>query len=313
MAKIAEESMGPGDLAPESKTKEVSEAPAFKFDVDSILAIVKLPLTQAIAIITGAVVFGFWRYFQNVFATWTDPDSIYQHGPLIPFAIAYIIWANWDKLSEIPVKPSWLGLPVLLGALYANFLMLQSGALGSLMTFFCLVTVASIIVFLLGFRWMLVSIPLMAFASLGLPGWATIVDERTYGAQILSTEGAFHLLNLAGFDPFRRAPTVIDLNNFTLNIAAACSGMKLTLAMAASVFFIMMIARLKWWANLTLAALAIPLSIAINALRIALIGVVGDTRGHDAGMWMHDYGSYGTLVLAFYLMYLAAKGLGWKV
>ncbi len=297
------------------KLTDTGPAPAAEggFSVDKALEILKMPVTQAILLLTGAVVFAFWPLFQLIWLQWTNPDTLYQHGPLIPFAIAYIVWANWDRLQHIPIKGSWFAIAPMLAIMYLTIIGSNSGVFGSVMTMLMLAMTGCVIWLVMGFRWVLVSIPLMIFATLGLPVWTSFVDNNTNGAQILSTEGAYHILNVAGFDPFRRAPTIIDLNNFTLNVAAACSGMKLTLAMASSVMFIIMIARLKWWGNLTLIALAIPLSIAINALRIALIGVVGNQGGHDAGMWMHDYGSYGTLVLAFYLLYIAAKGLGWKV
>jgi exosortase/archaeosortase family protein len=140
-----------------------------------------------------------------------------------------------------------------------------------------------------------------------------LIDDNTSNAQILSTKGAYYLLDIAGFQPHMQQSFLIFLDNYQLNVGVACSGMKLTLALIATVIFILLVAKLKWWANLILVAVAIPLALAINSLRIALIGILGETIGPDAGTWMHDYGSYGTLLLAFWLLYILAKKLGWKV
>jgi exosortase len=166
---------------------------------------------------------------------------------------------------------------------------------------------------LYGFRRFFAMLPALGYIVMGLPIWNRLIDDNTNQLQIWSTTGAYGLLKVTGFNPLRMAPTEIQLDNMPLSIAAACSGMKLTLAMIASIVFIMLIARLKWWGNLIMIAIAFPLALAINSLRIALIGMFGETMGKDAGFWMHDYGSYGTLILAFWIVYVVAKKLGWNV
>ncbi len=91
-----------------------------------------------------------------------------------------------------------------------------------------------------------------------------------------------------------------------------CSGLKLLVALTAFTAFFMMIARLKWWGNAALALLVFPLALFMNGLRIALVGMVGDQMGHDAGIAFHDWSGYLVLVLCFYLLFKAARGLGWK-
>ncbi len=55
-----------------------------------------------------------------------------------------------------------------------------------------------------------------------------------------------------------------------------------------------------------------PLALLINGLRIALIGVVGNQWGPEAGHKFHDYSGYITLVLCFFVLFKIARGLGWK-
>jgi exosortase/archaeosortase family protein len=91
-----------------------------------------------------------------------------------------------------------------------------------------------------------------------------------------------------------------------------CSGLKLLLALTAFTIFFVLIARLKWWANLLALGMIPVLAILINGLRIALIGVVGDTWGQDAGMTFHDYSGYITLIICFMILFKIFRWMGWK-
>jgi exosortase/archaeosortase family protein len=65
-------------------------------------------------------------------------------------------------------------------------------------------------------------------------------------------------------------------------------------------------------ANLIFAASILPLALFINGLRIALIGVVGNAWGPEAGAQFHDYSGYITLILCFFILFKGARLLGWK-
>jgi exosortase/archaeosortase family protein len=121
------------------------------------------------------------------------------------------------------------------------------------------------------------------------------------------------MLNLTGFQPYQDSTTTtIYLSNFVLDVGVPCSGLKLIVAVTAFTVFFVLIGGLRWWANLSMFALIVPLCLFVNGLRIALIGVVGDFYGHDAGMSFHDYSGYITLIVCFVILFKIARGLGWK-
>lgn len=243
---------------------------------------------------------------------WIEPDSYYQHAPLIPLASAYLLYHNREKIQKAPIKPSLWPLPILIGICSLQIVAMWTFFIAPQTPLF-LAGLATLALMFYGVKRTWHMLPAIGFLVLGLPIWNRIIDENTVDLQIWSTKGAYKMLDFIGMDPYLQSKTVIMLPNFELNIAAACSGMKLTLALLASISFIVLIARLKWWGNLILIAMMLPLAVIINSLRIALIGIVGDKMGHDAGFMMHDYGSYGTLILAFWLLYVTARKLGWKV
>ncbi len=64
--------------------------------------------------------------------------------------------------------------------------------------------------------------------------------------------------------------------------------------------------------DLILVAVAVPLCMILNTLRITLIGLVGNQYGSDAGHQFHDYSGYISLVICFVVLMKITKMLGWK-
>jgi exosortase len=145
-----------------------------------------------------------------------------------------------------------------------------------------------------------------------MPIWATAIDTYTNPLQIMSTKVAFQILAAGQMQPYMIDSTSIALSRYNMQVAVACSGLKTTLALLAFTAMFVMIARLKWGANLFLVLAIIPFSVLINGLRIAMIGIVGNTWGEEAGHQFHDYSGYIALVVCFYVLSKLARFLGWK-
>lgn len=247
----------------------------------------------------------------KLYDLWMQDDGYYSHGFLIPFISGYVVYRWWPWLKEIPVKPFYFAAVPLIGLLYVT-------RIASLSVIDGLMAVALMGILLLGVwfvaggRWMLALAAPILYLGFALPLWTTLINDYTNPLQIVSTGVSFELLNISGFKPLMVEPTVIYLNNFQLNVEVPCSGLKLVVALTAFTFFFVLIAKLKPWANFFMVALILPLAIFINGLRIALIGVVGDTYGHDAGIQFHDYSGYVTLLVCFVILFKIAKVLGWK-
>lgn len=150
------------------------------------------------------------------------------------------------------------------------------------------------------------------YLSFALPVWSTFINTYTNPLQQISTQVSYQLLKLFGLTPWQGDSTTILLDNFTLDVGVPCSGLKLVLALSAFAVFFMLIAKLRLWANIAFAAFVLPLTLFINGLRIALIGVVGNAYGAEAGNQFHDYSGYITLVLCFFILFKVARLLGWK-
>ncbi len=285
------------------------------FDLGAVMAQVgalfRKPVFLATFIGVLAIVFCFGPLIPELRKRWLDMDSYYAHGLLIPLCAIYLIWERWEKIKALPVKPFLFALVPLALVLYVS-LSAARAIMPMALSVLLITALLLSVLFVAGWRWMVATSPGILFLSLGMPIFDRVIDSTTMPLQIHSTTIAYYGLKVAGLDPYREDPTIILLDNFQLYVAAACSGLKTTIAVSAAVIFFMLIARLRWWANLILAVVAIPLSVLINGIRIFLIGVVGNTWGSDAGMKFHDYSGYIALALCFVILGWITKKLGYK-
>ncbi len=287
----------------------------------------------ALLILLGVAV-AYWSFWPALYDLFQSPDGYYSHGFLVPLIAAFIVYRCWPllkagdwlwflggfakrlyeknpKLQGLKAKPFWpalLLLPAVLLFNYASTLLKIEGFQSVGLLALLLVGIW----FVAGGRWMVaLSLPVL-YLAFALPLWTTFINNTTNPLQVASTTVAYHVLRLLGFDPYQSDPTIIQLNHFTLDVGVPCSGLKLLLALTAFTVFFILIARLNWVGNLVMAALIVPLSLLINGLRVALIGMVGDHYGPQAGHAFHDYSGYITLIICFFVVFKIARLLGWK-
>lgn len=242
---------------------------------------------------------------------WEGEDGYYSHGFIVPLMSVYIVYRSWPRIRDLPVKPGYVAIPLLLLTIYAMYPATYSKIEG-LMSVGLLAVLLFAVWIVAGIRWTLALAPAILYLGFALPLWHTIINNSTNPLQVISTKVAYYLLKTMGFYVYQSDPTVVYMNSFQLNVDVPCSGLKLLLALSAFTVFFVLIARLKWTANLFMLAMIPFLAILINGLRIALIGVVGETQGREAGIAFHDYSGYVTLIICFVVLFKIARILGWK-
>lgn len=241
---------------------------------------------------------------------WKD-DDYYSHGFLVPLLVAWQFKVRKPDFAKYPIKNGTLAAIFLL-PLSLLQLVAYSGEFWVLHSISFVAASILTVWIIFGFRWALISSLPLGFLLFAFPVWSSFIDNYTNPLQILSTAVAERLLALFGFNPMKLSPTEIQLNNFALNVEVPCSGLKLLVAVACFTTHFVLIARNTMSFNVLMFILVLPLCLFINGLRIALIGVVGDMYGSEAGMKFHDYSGYITLLVCFYILFKFARLFGWK-
>lgn len=264
-----------------------------------------------IGFVAAALIASFWPLMIKLNGLWFGPDTYYAHGAVVPICAGLIVWDRWPKLKTINASGVWWLAAPLLFLGWVQFVA-AGNSTRMLMSVLLLAVLLVGTAFVFGWKAMRITSPAVLYLAFGLPFWDGLIDRYTQPLQGISTSIAYRMLVLLGQHPYRQDTTLIQLDRFTLDIGVPCSGLKLVLAVAAIVTFFICVAHLRWYKNIILAVIALPLSFLVNGLRICMIGIVGNQFGPDAGHTFHDYSGYISLAVCFVVLMQITKWLGWK-
>ena len=239
---------------------------------------------------------------------YTQPESYYRHGPLIPFLAGFMLWTLRDRLRATPLKPFPPALAVLVPALvlYVVSVKTEMRAISSL-TF--MLVLWSGVWLALGNAFLKAAWFPLAFLALMMPLPGPVLNDATLHLQMASTVLAAKLLSAVGFTNVLDG-NYIRLDDFTMFVDVPCSGFKTLLALMTFNAFLSFCLDGPAWKRVLLFAICAPLALVINGVRIALIGVVGECLGSGAAHVFHDYSGLITLTLGFFALFSLAKALG---
>ena len=212
----------------------------------------------------------FWPTFAELLPVWLD-DPSYSHGPIIlPGAIALAIWARWSDV--IPRQGNLtLGLLYLLvgslvhfGALIFGWLLLDFAAMAFVLRGLAVVVGGR------DWAWRLSFPILLLFFMFPLPeGWTARIAVWLQDIVSRASAGVFELF----FVCMRKGNSLhIAGVSEPLFVAEECSGLRQIVAFVAMGAVAGELIEAKRWARIFLLAVAIPVAILANVIRVLLMG-----------------------------------------
>lgn len=234
----------------------------------------------------GAAVF-FREGLDALLAAWQLPE--YSHGPLIP-VLSGLLFLR--QLRSYPVDPGpkrqrWIGVLVILGALLL-------GSLGKLANLADLVAYATILwiggLVLVGFGWETGRHfwPPVLHLVYMLPLPDTIYYKMTTWLQFVSSELGVWFLRLLAVPVFLDG-NIIDLGVTRLHVAEACSGLRYLFPILSFSYIFAVLYRGPVWHKAVLLVSAAPITVLMNAVRIAIAGTIVNTWGLD---WVEGFSHF---------------------
>lgn len=266
------------------------------------------------SVIVALILWLFWHFFVAQFRQAVEHQADWGHTLVIPFIAGYLVYFNRERLLAKPFKTRWIGLvPIVLGAAWYMFCWLGPTAVvhhnlqGAGLT----LTLFGIALLFCGFRAMLyLSIPLLYLAVFGQTVSEKLMILVTYPMQDITARGSHIFLNLIAIDTDRSGNILYIWSNgesTPLNIAEACSGMRMLMAFMALGVAMAFTGLRHIWQQIVLVALGIPTAIFVNILRVATLAVLSMYNTDFTAGEFHTFIGLLWLVPAF-LIYL---GLMW--
>ncbi len=239
---------------------------------------------------------------------YAQAESDYAYGFIVPFLVGLMLWHRRRELAAVGAKPSPIALALLLPAL-GMLVLSEKREYATPASVSLLGVIWGSVWLMLGTRWVRAAAFPLAFLVWMAPLPGPIIHDSTYGMQQLSTVLANDTLHLLTF-PTTLSGNIITMDTFVLFVDVPCSGMKLLLTM------LMFGSAFAWltdgpgWKRAALFGLTLPLSIAVNTLRITVLGVLGESFGASVEHTFHDTSGLMTVAVGFVVLFWIARRIG---
>ena len=249
----------------------------------------------------------FWIGFAMLGAAWITPE--YSHGPLIPLISLYLFLRERRSTPRIDTpKRTKPGIALLGGALvlgiFGNLV-----AIPDIVAYALIVWTGGLMLICMGWEagkhhWKPV---LHLIFMLPLPQF--LYWQLTIQLQLISSQLGVYFIKLAGIPVFLEG-NLIDLGVYQLQVAEACSGLRYLFPILSFSYLMAILYRGPFWHKAVLFALAVPLTIVMNSIRIGMIGVLVNAYGisHAEG-FLHFFEGWVIFGTCIGLLFLTALGL----
>ena len=259
------------------------------------------------AIAAVAAILPFAHVLGDLYNIWNLKPE-YSHGVIIPVLSAFLIWRQREELRSLPFTGSWSGLWLIALGLVLRFI----GASTTMHTFehyAFLLVLYGVVLSLTGpviFRRLWVPLLMLVFA-VPLPSFFN--NSLSLHLQLLSSELGVWVIRTAGISVLLEG-NIIDLGNYQLEVAEACSGLRYLLPLMTLSFIVAYLFRGPMWKRTIIFLSSIPITVIMNSLRIGFIGITVEHWGSGmAEGALHDFEGWLVFMFSTAAVVLTAFGL----
>ena len=270
--------------------------------------VVKATGALLLVVVTAALVA---PAFIHAYQVWSTTEE-FSFGFLIPPTSAGLIVWRWRAIRRSCGHGANTGLLIALPSLFVYLVAhrIELHALGGLMVPPLLI---GAVVYLVG--WSTgreVAFPL-AFLGFGLGVFRGLLDSVGFALQQVTAYGASLLAHGVGV-PVIRDGLILSSDKFAFVVAEPCSGMSSLVSLLALAALWTHVAKGRVSARLLVIASILPLVVAANSTRVALVLVVASWLGQDAALgFFHSLSSLVLFGMALIGLTLVSRIVGCKV
>ncbi|MGF1502520.1 MAG: VPLPA-CTERM-specific exosortase XrtD [Paracoccaceae bacterium] len=253
--------------------------------------------------VSGGVFFAFG--LAAVVEAWARPE--YGHGPVIPLLSAYMFLRELKQVppSARPVTDRWPGLLVIVAALLIA-LVGHVATIADLVAYGFILWLFGTLLVLFGARrgWYFWPSVLHLVFMLPLPQF--VYWPVSLWLQGVSSELGVSMIQAVGV-PVILEGNIIDLGIYELQVEEACSGLRYLFPVMSFSYVFSVLYTGPVWHKAVLLLAAAPLTVLMNAFRIAVIGVLVDNFGTEhAEGFLHAFEGWVIFVACITLLFLLA-------
>lgn len=205
----------------------------------------------------------------------------WSHALVVPAISAYFIYKNRDRLATVPSRVYWPGLALLFLGLFSFAWWIYPGRNDMFQGYSMILGLFGLVLFLQGpARMRVLWFPIL-YLALGVKISDRLWEQIAWRLQLIAANAATIVMQVLGYDASVEGST-IKLTfmrdgrwvSEALNVAEACSGLRMLMAFVALGAAIAYLVDRPWWHRLVMLVLTVPIAVAINVGRVSTLGVL---------------------------------------
>ena len=244
---------------------------------------------------------------RGLWTIWTTNDN-YSHGPIVPLVSAALVFARRRRLAALPVRGSWLGVPVLALGCALQVAGIRSDVF-TLQGWSLVVVLFGLSLALLGRAWTRALAFPLGFLVFMLTFPPVVVNQLSFALKEVTVRFAQRIAESLGASMLRDGMTLY-LAGGELHVENPCSGLRSLIALLATGALFAGLQRGGGWRRVVLFVAAVPVAMLANGIRITALILVGHYVGvREAGGLVHDVSGYVLYAIALGALLLVRRWL----
>ena len=231
---------------------------------------------------------------------YNDPN--YSHGFLVPLISVYFLSENWGALKVTPLRPSNLGLPVIIGSL----LLLLLGYVGTeyfTMRASLVPLIGGLVLFWFGWAVLRLSSLAIAFLIFMVPLPYIVYDAIAFPLKLLVTKASVAVLKILSI-PVVSEGNIIMFPQTVLEVADACSGLRSLMSLVTLAVALAFLSQKTSVKRTILFISAVPVAIVTNMIRVIVTGVLASRYGAAAAEgFFHEFAGMAIFAMAMIILF----------
>lgn len=261
-----------------------------------------------LAFIAILIILIYYQTFVWLYERFSDQDSYYSHGFLVPLVVGFIIWQKRKKLKAIDFKPSALGFMLLFSGLVLQMI-------GIILEAY-LISVFSLLMIIFGITFYLFGRKVgkellfpLSFLFFMVPIPMFIINYISFPMRQFVTRAVVFTLDKFGLPVIQRGFEII-FPNALLAVDTPCSGLRslITFLALGSLFAYFLNASTK--KRIALFLMAFPIAIVSNYLRVILLSLISFIYGAKVATegFIHNLSGI-TVFSAGFILLIIVRGI----
>jgi exosortase B len=244
------------------------------------------------------------------------PTEEQSQGPVVLVICVWLIWRAWGQINDSAASAprpvlGW----VLVGIALLFYVFGRSQRILSSQTLSAIFLLPGLVLLLRGPRQLRAAAFAMFFMIFLIPLPATLVDAVTQPLKLAVSSVASSVMYAAGY-PIARTGVILQIGQFQLLVADACSGLHTLFSLEAmGLLYLNVVRHTSLVRNIVLAILIVPISFAANVIRVIVLALITYYFGDEAGQGFLQHQGAGMVLFITALVFIIAtdSGLRWLV